>query len=401
MYEQEVAATRDRDQAISTLNQVAQIYEEHLKDTDRAAKALARILELAPEHLPTIRALARLHERAGRWGEVVAMNDLERSGTGDTKQIVSLLHRNAEILEEKLQKSEEAINTYKMLLSLSPAYLPALKALGRLYAQRQRWDELIQMYRAEADIAPSIDQAAGLTFKVGEIFEEKLKDENSAVAAYHEVLTLSPAHFAALRALARIHRAHSSWDSLVEILRAEAAARTDPGERANTLFQVAAIWEDASRLELAVEAYQEVLRLSPSHATSLRALERIFTERNQTTDLVALFERETQSAPLPDDRVAAYAKLARLYLLKLEEPARAAACFEQLLALQPGHLEALKGLEFIRGGDRARRLEIRRQLAAQVQSPALAGALLASAAQDLERQGQLDEALATWSRQCR
>lgn len=398
MYEAEVAATRDRDQAISTLHQVSAIYEEHLKDVDRAAGALRRVLELAPEHLPTIRALARLYERSGRWAEVVEMNDLESQNTGDTKQIVSLLHRNAEIYEEKLGQGDRAIDAYSKLLALSPAYLPALKALGRLYAQRQRWADLIQMYRQEADIAPSIEQAATLTFKIGEIHEEKLKDVDSAVAAYQEVLTLAPTHFQALRALARIHRAGANWESLVEVLRAEAAARTDPGERANTLFQVAAIWEDAGRLELAVEAYQEVLRLSPAHVTSLRALERIFSEQNNTSDLVALYERETQSAPNIEDRVAAYAKLARLYQFKLEEPQRAAACYEQLLALQPGHLEALKGLELIRNADRVRRLEIRRQLAEQLQSPAIAAALWASAAADLERQGKPEEALMVWRR---
>jgi len=398
MYEQEVAQTRDRDQAISTLHQVSSIYEDHLQDTDRAAGALRRVLELAPEHLPTIRALARLYERAGRWAEVIEMNDLESSHTGDTKQIVSLLHRNAEIYEEKLQKPEEAIEAYRKLLALSPAYLPALKALGRLYAIRQRWSDLIQMYRQEADIAPSIEHAAILTYKIGEIHEDRLGDVDQAVAAYQEVLTLAPTHFQALRALARIHRQSGQWESLVEVLRAEAAARTDPGERANTLFQVAAIWEDAGRLEPAVEAYLEVLRLSPSHETSLRALERIYAEQNNTADLVALYERETQSASSVDGRVAAYAKLARMYQSRLDEPARAAACYEQLLALQPGHLEALKGLELIRASDRARRLEVRRQLAEQVQSPAVAAALWASAASDLERQNKPEEALELWKR---
>ena len=113
---------------------------------------------------------------------------------------------------------------------------------------------------------------------------------------------------------------------------------------------------------------------------------------------MALFERETQAAATPDDRVAAYAKLARLYQHRLDEPQRAAQCWEQLLALQPGHMEALKGLEIIRAQDRARRLEIRRQLADQIQAPHIAAALWSSAAQDMERQGKADEAVPLWRR---
>ena len=58
------------------------------------------------------------------------------------------------------------------------------------------------------------------------------------------MLTLAPSYFPALRALARIYRAQGAWESLIEVLRAEAANRTDPVERANALFQAAAIWED-------------------------------------------------------------------------------------------------------------------------------------------------------------
>jgi cellulose synthase operon protein C len=142
-------------------------------------------------------------------------------------------------------------------LSLSPSYLPALRALGRLYAQESRWEHLVRMYRAEAEISPSVEQAAGLLFKIGELYEHKLKDENQAVASYQEVLTLAPAFFPAVRSLARIYRAQNAWEHVIEVLRAEAANRSDPIERANAIFQAAAIWEEQlARPEMAAQSYQ-------------------------------------------------------------------------------------------------------------------------------------------------
>jgi len=386
MYEQDLLQTADRDQLIITLNKMAVIYEDRLSDLDHAIECMKRILDLASDHLPTIRNLARLYERAGRYRELIETQELEASFAGDTKQVLSLYHRNAEILDEHLKDRAGSIAVYERVLALSPSYLPALKALGRLYAQEGRWDELIKMYRAEAEIASSTEQASTLLFKVGELYEHRLKNENDAVASYQEALTLAPSYFPALRALARIYRSRGNWESLIEVLRAEAANRIDPVERANALYQTAAIWEDQlQRSELAIEGYQEVLRVTPGHPASLRALERLYTSQDNTKELVAILDRETQVGQTPGAKVAAYLKLARLYLDRFQEPARAAQCCEAVLQLDPSQFTALKMLERIRAGDKPRRAELRARLAERVQDARLRTALRLSAAADQDK----------------
>jgi tetratricopeptide (TPR) repeat protein len=266
MYEQDLLQTSDREQLITTINKIAQLHEERLGDVDRAIDALKRILELAPDHVATLRNLARLLERANRWAELIEVHQSEASVTGDTKQVLSLHHRNAEILEEYLKDPQGATGAYERILQLSPNYLPALKALGRLYAQDGRWEDLIRMYRAESETAQSTDQAASLIHKIGELYEQRLKNEGEAISAYREVLTLESNYFPALRALARIYRAQGAWENLIEVLRSEAANRADPVERANALFQAASIWEDQlNRVDMALEGYQEVRRRHPGH----------------------------------------------------------------------------------------------------------------------------------------
>ncbi|MBJ6762854.1 tetratricopeptide repeat protein [Myxococcaceae bacterium JPH2] len=386
MYEQDLLQTSDRDQLITTLNKMAVIYEDRLGDLDHAIECMKRILDLASDHLPTIRNLARLHERAGRYRELLETHDLEASLAGDTKQVLSLLHRNAEILDENLKDRGGAIVAYERVLALSPSYLPALKALGRLYAQDTRWEKLIDMYRAESEISPSTEQAAALIYKIGELYEHRLKQENEAIASYQEALMLAPSYFPALRALARIYRTHGAWESLVEVLRAEAANRTDPSERANALFQAAAIWEDQlARPELAIEGYQEVLRLTPGHAATLRALERLYVAQDNTKELVAVLDRATQVGQTPAAKVTAYLKLARLYLDRFQEPARAAQCCEAVLNLDPGNLTGLTMLERIRASDRPRRAELRGRIAERVTDPRLSHALRLLAAADTDK----------------
>lgn len=363
MHEQELLQQSDREQQISTLNTIAGIFEDRLSDVPHAVECLRRILEIAPDHLPTMRNLARLYERAQQWQELLALNEQESRLATDQKQVISLAHRNAEILEDNVRDRPAAIAAWERVLQLAPNYLPALRSLGRLYGQDGRWDSLIAMYRAESEMAPSTEQAAALIQKIGELYEQKLNDQNQAISSYREVLTLAPSHFPALRALARIYRAQGAWEYLIEILRAEAANRTDPTERANAMFQAAAIWEDQlKKPENALEGYQEVLRLAPNHVTALQQLERILTNRDDVKELIVLLDRQVQGGA-PQVKVGASLKLARLYLDRLNEPSRAAAACEAALAIEPQNLSALRLLERIKANDKARRTELRARIA--------------------------------------
>ncbi len=392
MYEQDLLQTADRDEMIAILFRTAALFEERLSDLDRAIESMRRVLEIAGDHLPAMRKLGALLERTGKWADLIALNEAEAALVGDTKLVLSLHHRNAEILEEHLKDRPGATAEWERLLALSPSYLPALKALGRLYAQEGRWHDLVKMYRAEAEISPSPEQAAALIHRVGELFEHRLGDENEAIASYQEVLTLAPSYFPALRALGRIYRTQGAWESLVDVLRAEAANRADPVERANALFQAAQIWEHPlGRDEMAIEGLQEVLRLVPGHAAALRGLERLYGARGEVKERVSVLERAAQSAPSSDLRVVAQLKLAYLHLDRLNDAARAAKHAEAALALDGQNLSALKLLERVRAGDRTRRAELRAKLSERVAgNAALATSLRLSAAIDREPVGSTD-----------
>lgn len=394
LLEKEVALTHDRDQRISLRTQIALLYEERLKDPDRAIQILKAVIEEAPDHLPTIRALARLCERAQHWKEVLWANELESGLAGDQKQIISLLHRNGEILEEQLGDKDGAVEAYQKALALSPTYLPALKALGKLYAQKGRWEELVTMYRQEAEVAQNPEDAAGLTLKIGQLFEDKLFQEEQAISAYREVLGLSPGHLPALAALQRIYRNQRNWEGLVATLRAEAEARADPTDRAPVLFSLGELAEQRlERADLAADAYQEVLRLVPDHALALRALDRLYAAASCWRELGQVYERQLATSPVGPARAAPYLKLARLYSERLADLPKAAQCFEAALASAPDpelSLVCLKGLERLRGSlaDRGRRADIRGRLAARVTDKRMASQLELSAGIDRERAGQ-------------
>ena len=391
LLEREVKETPDLAQRISLWSEVSRLAEERLDDPERAVQAHHAILEEAPDHLPTLRSLARLCERTSRWKDLIWANEREAGLAGDQRQIVSLLHRNGEILEEQLGDKDAAVEVYQKMLALSPTYLPGLRALGKLYAQKGRWQELVAMYRQEAEVANDPDEAASLTFKIGALFEDKLFREDAAIRAYEEVLKIIPGYLPALAALQRIHRNRGDWEGLSAALRAEADARSDPLEKAPVVFQIGQIAEQGSkRPDLAADAYQEVLRLVPDHGLALRELDRLYRAGGCWRELAAIYERQLTVAPVGPSRAAPYLKLARLYAERLGSPPRRRSVSRRPCRARPTPTSPWwrsRASNACAGGatDRARRAEVRSRLASQVRDRRLRTAIELLAGEDRER----------------
>ena len=387
LLEQELAATGDRDQQLHLLGRIAAIQERWLEDRAAAIATHRRMLALAPDHLPTIRSLARLGEEAGAWEELVFALEREAARSPDRRQVIALLHRNAEILEERIGDPARAAAIWERILTLAPNYLPALRAMGRLHAAAGRWEELVAMHRREAEVTADPRAAAAILCRVGELCEQALGDEARALATWREVLRLDPGHIPALQRLARIHRARGAWEELVGVLREEANARTAPAERAAVFCRIAEILEEQlGRADAARDAWQEALRLQPDHPVALQGLERIFSAAGAWRELAAIYERQLARGS-GASRAAAWVRLAELYLDRLGAPGRAGQCCEAALDLEPGHLAALHLLERIRTlqGDRHRRAEVRSRLASALTEPAARAALMLAANADRER----------------
>ena len=394
VLEQDVLQAEGPTDAVARLGTLAALYETRMGDSERALECLHRALDLAPTHLPSLRQAQRLAEKLGRWRNLVDLLEREAGQASDVKQVVALRHRAAEVLDERLADPTAAVEAYEKLLAVSSAYLPALTALGRLYAEGGRWRDLASLYRTEAAVAPP-ERAAQLLLKVGELQERRLED------VYGEVLERTPRDLQALGALGRLHRGRGAWGPLVAVLLREAGLRTDPRDRADVLFEAASLREyRLDDVEAATETYGEVLRLSPAHAGALRALERLASARGDNQALLAAVERTAQTAQTPEARVAAYLKLTRLYLDRLDEPARAAQMAEEALDIDPRNLHALLVLDRMRSTDPGRRAEVKAQVAERVTDAGLASALRLMASRDREEtdpSGRARELLAAFS----
>jgi cellulose synthase operon protein C len=399
LLENEVQATDDTEQQVTLLERIARVREERLGDPEGAAGIYERISGIATDHLPTVRNLARLYHRLERWPELIRILEQEADLVEDQRQVIALLHRVAELHEERLDDRDAAMAAHRKVLNLQPNYLPALKALGKLCDQTGQWQELIDMFRRELEVTRSQEHVVSLLLKMGEIYERRMGDPDKAVATYREVLDEQPDSLNALRALERLHASRGEWEAVVEIVRKQADILESPLEKALLLSRAAGIRASHQDPEQAATLYRAALEQVPDHAPALRALTRIHAAAGRWQDLAELYDRILAKDPDGAGAAEIQRRLGLLYLDRLEDEDRARACFEAVLDSNPDDTVALAALDRIHtaAGAHGDAVRTRIRLADQAGETATAAALLQSAALTCEHQ-PVEAVEAPWRR---
>jgi len=318
---------------------------EQLGDLNNAINCYERILSRLGEHLDTIKNLGRLYARAGRWESLITINEQESALINDQHRIVSLLCKCGEVAETKMHDEGRAIEYYRKVLVLSPAYHPAVKALGAIYARLKRWEELIRMYHRELDTTDEVELKTGIRFRIGQIYEEDLKNPRKAEVNYRQILEEDPSFMPALHALVRLHSHNGNAEALLEIHHSQLERCTDEPQKVFHLFKIAELQAgELNNPQGAVEAYRQLLEIDPPNRLARAALERLYAASGDRENLLTLLRRELVEEEGLMRRLNLLAQVADIFeeLGRIEE---AAATCREILVLSPTEKSAFQKLE--------------------------------------------------------
>ncbi len=346
LHERAIDGAPDPERAITALFKIAALHEDALGDPAQAAHAYRRVLSLDPGHLGAIHALQRVTERAGRWPEHVEALELESEKTRDVGQIVALLHRAGEVLDEIVGDRDAALVRFRKVLGIEPRYVPTLTALGRIYYRAGRWEDLLDMYGRELEVTPPGPRAVALRMKMGELCEERVGRDDEALAHYGAAAAMEPTSPAALRALARKLRERGDWAALVEVLETEREDIADPARRALAAYRLGEVCEERlAQPERAAALYEHALVLWPQCLPARAALSRLRAGASAWPAVVDELASEAATTAEPTRAVEALLRAGEVWRSGLDVPQRAIACFEAVLTRDPAHLGALLALE--------------------------------------------------------
>jgi|GEM_PF-2411542 len=342
MYEEEIKITEDKEQIAFLLDKIGITYEEKINDKEKAAETYRRILDIIPDHLPTIRTLARLYARLERWEDLIKMCEIEAELIKDQIQIVSLLHKIGETYEEHLKNIDEAVRYYKKALMISPNYLPALKSLGNIYHLQERYEELIDMYKREIEVTRNQPHNISLYLKIAQIYEDRLNMPERAISVYEEVLLIDSHNLPALNALKNIYLKLKTYDRYIDILLREADIVSDAAQKAYIYYQAGEIYiNKLKNFNKGIELLKKSLILNKDNSNTKILLIDSLKQNGRYNELADLLIEFATQLPTDSKKVDIYWELVQIFYFKIKEINRVVMYLEKIIAIEPNFLRAL------------------------------------------------------------
>jgi tetratricopeptide (TPR) repeat protein len=208
------------------------------------------------------------------------------------------------------------------------------------------WENRVRDLELCLQMAGDVGERVELLLDLGEINLEHLDDRTAAARAYEEALQLDPRSARAIDALDRIRRAEGRTEDLIELLINQTEKLELPQDQAVLLHRVAQLYERLDEPEKAVITLEAARKADPHNAEIAAHLEELTRppEPTQPKDQVELLLFQLEQVRTDSERLEIYERLASTYQQR-GEAARAAACLEQVLTLDPRRQACLRQLE--------------------------------------------------------
>ncbi|MFK7992146.1 MAG: tetratricopeptide repeat protein, partial [Sandaracinaceae bacterium] len=373
ILDKQVRLAASPDDVLSFQYRLGQVYQHHLTRVDDAIEQYREILAAAPEHEPALGALEQLfvdgvqplrvgeileplYRMSESWGRLVAVQTVQLQHEEDPDERIQRMQRIAEIAEDRAGDHQLAFEWMQRALLEGPLREHTAGEVERLAAMLDRWDQLTSTQAdvlAQAAEAASGDEAEAALETIvttgkrqARIYEHELGDVGNAIEAYLFVLKTSPQERESLENMDRLYTEHGAHEALQETLKRRIESAEDDHERVEFSYRLGQTLEnELGRIDEAVEVYKGLLaNHDPEHAESIKALQNIYTEKQDWPSLFATYEKEMEVVLGDSARSDVTAKMAYVAAAYLGDSDKAIEMWKEVLELRGEDPEALNAL---------------------------------------------------------
>ena len=374
-------AEEDGPEAVSAVEfRMGQLLEEHLYDVVRAIEVYRRIAERTPDHLPAVESLEHLmdqpehreqafavlrplYEGRGEWRKLVKALETVQADAYDPETKREQLQTIANIQENRLDNPMMAFVKYGEAFAASPEHEEPRANLERLAADMDNYTDLVATYEEKLVDIYDVDLVRDLNLRLGQIYEDKLGDQATAIERYERVAEADAYNAPALESLDRLYQQTGQWHELSEVLERKSQTADTPEEGLELKFRLATLLEDQfQEYDRALAVHREILAASETHAGSLAALDRMVRMPDYTLEvadqleplhreagrwekLVELYGLKRAQIDNPAEQAWLWRRAAEVYADQLEQPQAAFDALGESLLLDSVEPEAFERYE--------------------------------------------------------
>lgn len=346
-YEREAnAVASDPRHRAALIVERARIAETKNGDPGAASELYETALALDPRAPGALHALKRLHYEQKRWADLVSVLEREAEQVSDPAARSMTLYRIGRVLVDRLGKLDEGTAALERATAQVPGDAMVLEELARLYELSKRYEALVLVLDRLIEHVEKPSEVLGYLHRIGQLFEERLQNEDKAIEYYGRALATDATYVPALQALAKLYTRRKQWEPLVQMHMAEAAATQEPMKRAAAHARVAEILEvQLGSRDQAAQHHARALGLVPLYSPSFKALTRIYAQNGKWRELVEIYERAVEGYRDSESKITYLFKIGRLYEDALNEPGQALSAYRRILELESRHLGAIHALQ--------------------------------------------------------
>jgi tetratricopeptide (TPR) repeat protein len=346
-------ADRESDEARrALLERIASVHETKLGDADAAIAVHGRIdSELgANEH--SLRAMARLCERKGKWAEMAdALERLAAHLTGQDS--IDLLHRAADVWQQRGGDVEQAGRVLRKAYERFPHDGATRERIKEHYAVRGDYGALVQVLDAELQGVASDDERVALLRTLSNVYRDRLGDPKMAASYLERAVELDSSDRGALIPLCDLYVAAGRQKDAVPILQRiiESFGRQRTKELALHYHRLGQALEAMGDVPAALEAYDAAFKIDLTNVGILRDLGKL-THANGDLDRAQKSFRALLLQKLEPDsgirKADVYYYLGDI-AVKQDDRHKAITMLERALAEDAGHEQASALLTQLKG----------------------------------------------------
>ena len=363
IYEKKRDLANDPQERKAIQYEIAKLFENEVKDVDKAIDTYNAILEDEPAEGPALSALDRLYGALGRWEPYA--DTLRRRIELDVaeKELIDLKYRLGQTLERHLGDSRSALENYREILFLAPGHDQAREALEALlqneelraeaaailesiYEERGDWKKLVATLEILSQSETETKKKVQLERKVARIASEHLADADRAFRALAAALKDEPELAETRLEIEQTASTSTKWKELVTLYQEVADGLSDAQLARLYWMRTAEIHDtQLGQVDEAARGYTRMLALDAGDEEALSALEALYTRTQRWQDLISVIERRVDLDQDVAAQEALYAKIAEIYDQRLGRPEDAVASYRKVLELDPASANALLALD--------------------------------------------------------
>jgi golgin subfamily B member 1 len=323
---------------------LADLLGSRLEDAAGARAQLEAVLRLDPLNQKAARSLLPLYERTEDWPKLATALEVAMHGIVDPEEKVSTLERAAQLYGERLSRPLDALRTLGLALLIEPSRIKLRKQLDKYAQAAGTPDEHVRILKAAVGVAPKAT-AKLLWKRIGEVLESANR-LNEAAQAYRAVVELDPEDKEAKAAAEAVLARSGQHKELREGFERELAkAKTKP-ERRSVLTKMAEEMDrEHADPSAAIAVYRQILEIDPKDLSALKRMGAASAVLERWVDVAEVAGRMASLTTDPVEAREWKARLAHLYNERLNEKAKAADLYLEILAEEPGRPDVLPALE--------------------------------------------------------